>query len=94
VTAFLTSLAVQQGVAASTQNQALSALVFLYGELLGVDLDWLRGLVHAQRPERLPVVLTQEEVRRVLAQLDGTVWLMRRCYTAPDCGFSNARNCG
>jgi integron integrase len=76
VTAFLTSLAVQQGVAASTQNQALSALIFLYGEVLGVELDWLRGLVRARRPERLPVVLTQDEVRRVLAQLDGTVWLM------------------
>jgi integron integrase len=76
VTAFLTSLAVQQGVAASTQNQALSALIFLYGEVLGVELDWLRGLIRARRPERLPVVLTQDEVRRVLAQLDGTVWLM------------------
>jgi integron integrase len=76
VTAFLTSLAVQQGVAASTQNQALSALIFLYGEVLGTELDRLRGLVRAQRPERLPVVLTREEVRRVLARLDGTAWLM------------------
>jgi integron integrase len=76
VTAFLTSLAVQQGVAASTQNQALSALIFLYGEVLGVELDWLRGLVRARGPERLPVVLTKDEVRRVLGQLDGTVWLM------------------
>jgi integron integrase len=76
VTAFLTSLAVQQGVSASTQNQALSALIFLYAEVLGVELDWLRGLVRARRPERLPVVLTQDEVRRALAQLDGTVWLM------------------
>lgn len=76
VTAFLTSLAVQHGVAASTQNQALSALVFLYVEVLGIELDWLRGLVRAQRPERLPVVLTPDEVRRVLAQLDGTAWLM------------------
>ena len=76
VTAFLTSLAVQQGVAASTQNQALSALIFLYGEVLGVELDWLRGLVRARRPERLPVVLTKVEAGRVLAQLDSTVWLM------------------
>ena len=76
VAAFLTWLAVQQGVAASTQNQALSALIFLYGEVLGVELDWLRGLIRARRPERLPVVLTQDEVRCVLAELDGTVWLM------------------
>jgi integron integrase len=76
VTAFLTSLAVQQGVAASTQNQALSALIFLYGEVLGVELDWLRGLVRARGPERLPVVLTKDEVRGVLGQLDGTVLLM------------------
>ena len=76
VAAFLTSLAVQQGVAASTQNQALSALIFLYGEVFGLELDWLRGLIRARRPERLPVVLTQDEVRCVLAELDGTVWLM------------------
>ncbi len=76
VVAFLSSLAVDRGVAASTQNQALSALVFLYAEVLAVELDWLRGLVRAKRPGRLPVVLTQNEVRRLLAQLEGVVWLM------------------
>jgi integron integrase len=76
VVAFLSSLAVQGHVAASTQNQALSALVFLYGEVLGAELDWLQGLVRAKRPERLPVVLTREEVQRVLARLHGTVLLM------------------
>jgi integron integrase len=76
VVAFLSSLAVQGHVAASTQNQALSALVFLCGEVLKVELDWLQGLVRAKRPERLPVVLTQEEVRSLLAQLRGTGWLM------------------
>jgi integron integrase len=76
VTAFLSSLAVHGGVAASTQNQALSALLFLYGDVLRVELDWLHGLVRAQRPARLPVVLTPDEVRRLLAALDGTVWLM------------------
>ena len=76
VVAFLSSLAVHEHVAASTQNQALSALVFLYGEVLGVELDWLQGLVRAKRPERLPIVLTQDEVRRVLSQLRATVWLM------------------
>ena len=76
VTAFLSSLAVQGGVAASTQNQALSALMFLYAEVLGEGLDWLAGLVRARRPARLPVVLTVEEVRRLLAELRGTEWLM------------------
>jgi integron integrase len=76
VVAFLSSLALKGHVAASTQNQALSALVFLYGEVLGVELDWLQGLVRAKRPERLPVVLTQDEVRRLLSGLSGTVWLM------------------
>jgi integrase len=76
VVASLSSLAVDGGVAASTQNQALSALVFLYGDVLNVELDWLQGLVRAKRPERLPVVLTQDEVRRLLAELRGTEWLM------------------
>jgi integron integrase len=76
VVAFLSSLALKGHVAASTQNQALSALVFLYGEVLGIELDWLQGLVRAKRPGRLPVVLTQDEVRRLLSGLSGTVWLM------------------
>ncbi|MDQ3171715.1 MAG: integron integrase [Acidobacteriota bacterium] len=76
VVAFLSSLAVDGGVAASTQNQALSALVFLYGDVLGVELDWLQGLVRAKRPERLPVVLTQDETARLLSELRGTEWLM------------------
>ena len=76
VVAFLSSLAVHGHVAASTQNQALSALVFLYGDVLNLKLDWLHGLVRAKRPERLPVVLTRDEVRSLLARLRGTVWLM------------------
>ena len=71
VVAFLSSLATQGRVAASTQNQALSALVFLYSEVLNAELDWLGGLVRAKRPERLPVVLTQDEVRRLLSALQG-----------------------
>src|SRR3989338_1671760 len=71
ITRFLTSLAVDGGVAASTQNQALSALLFLYKDVLELDLPWLDGLVRARRPERLPVVLTREEVRAVLQRLDG-----------------------
>jgi integron integrase len=76
VTRFLTSLAVEDHVAASTQNQALSALLFLYREVLGVGLPWLDGIVRARRPERLPVVLTREEVRAVLQRLEGVPRLM------------------
>ena len=63
-------------MAASTQNQALSALLFLYRDILELDLPWLNGVVHAKRPERLPVVLSREEVRVVLRQLDGMPRLM------------------
>jgi integron integrase len=76
VTAFLPSLAVQGKVAASTQNQALSALLFLYREVLGVELPWLDDVVRAKRPVHLPVVLTREEVRAVLQRLDGVPRLM------------------
>src|SRR5207247_8926309 len=76
VTAFLTSLAVHDKVAASTQNQALSALLFLYREVLGVDLPWLDDVVRAKRPRFLPAVLTREEVRSVLQRLDGVQRLM------------------
>jgi integron integrase len=74
--AFLTHLAVDRNVAASTQNQALSAILFLYREVLRRPLDELGRVAPARRPERLPTVLTRDEVRSVLAQLDGTAWLM------------------
>ena len=73
VTRFLSSLAVDGRVAASTQNQALSALLFLYREVLELDLPWLDGIVRA---ERLPVVLTRDEVRAVLLRLEGVPRLM------------------
>lgn len=76
VTAFLSHLAVDGDVAASTQNQALSALLFLYQQVLEVKLDWLDDVVRAKRPKRLPVVLSRDEVRHVLGQLDGTYRLM------------------
>ena len=76
VTRFLSSLAVDGRVAASTQNQALSALLFLYREVLELDLPWLDGIVRAKRPERLPVVLTRDEVRAVLLRLEGVPRLM------------------
>jgi len=76
VAQFLTSLAVEDKVAASTQNQALSALLFLYRDVLGVELPWLNDVVRAKRPQYLPVVLTREEVRAVLGRLDGVPRLM------------------
>ena len=72
VSRFLTALAVEGKVAASTQNQAMNALVFLYRIVLEHDLPWLDDVIRAQRPRHLPVVLTRDEVRRVLAHLDGT----------------------
>lgn len=71
VTAFLNHLAAERSVAASTQNQALSGLLFLYREVLGRKLAWLDGLQRASRPPRLPTVLTRAEVERLLAGLSG-----------------------
>jgi len=76
VTAFLNALATRGHVAASTQNQALAALLFLYREVLGIQLPWLDDLVHAKTPARLPVVLTRDEVRAVLARMEGEPRLM------------------
>ncbi|MBU1691370.1 MAG: integron integrase [Gammaproteobacteria bacterium] len=76
--AFLTHLAVKGKVSASTQNQAKSALLFLYREVLGVDLPWLENVEQAKAPKRLPVVLTPEETKAVLAKMSGTYGLMGR----------------
>jgi integron integrase len=73
---FLTNLAVQGQVAAFTQNQALNALMFLYREVLHKEMEWLKDTIRAKRPTRLPVVLTPDEVRNLLAHLEGTRWLM------------------
>lgn len=73
ISAFLTMLATERHVAASTQNQALAALLFLYQEVLGRPLDWLQNVVHAKRPERVPVVLTRTEVAAVLAKMEDGV---------------------
>jgi len=75
VTAFVSGLATR-GVSASTQNQALSAILFLYEVVIGARLEWMHTIVRAQRPTRLPVVLSREEVSSLLARLRGPVWLM------------------
>ena len=72
VRAFLSHLATEEEVAASTQNQAFAALLFLYGNVLGIDLGTIASVVRAKRPSRLPTVFTKDEVRAVLAKLDGT----------------------
>jgi integron integrase len=72
VRAFLSYLAAEEDVAASTQNQAFAALLFLYGPVLGKDLGPIASVVRAKRPKRLPVVFTREEVRAVLARMEGT----------------------
>jgi integron integrase len=77
VNAFLTHLAVEQNVSASTQNQALCALLFLYDAVLGTPLNQL-NVVRANRPKRLPVVLTREEVRTVLSRMEGVHALLGR----------------
>jgi integrase len=76
ITAFLTSLATRTRVSASTQNQALSALLFLYRGVLGVEPGEMPPIVRARTPERLPVVLSREEVAVVLRQLGGTMWII------------------
>ena len=76
VAAFLTHLAVERGVGASTQNQAKSSLLFLYRVVLGVALPWLDEIVAAKDSRRLPVVLTPSEVRALLHELNGSVGLM------------------
>lgn len=76
VTEFLNHLARSRNVAASTQNQALASLLFLYKEVLDTTLPWLNEIEYAKRPARLPVVFSTEEARCILAHLQGTAWLM------------------
>ncbi len=76
VTEFLTHLAREGQVAASTQNQALSALLFLYKEVLNVEIGWLDGVERVKRPARLPVVLARDDVHKIFAHLHGTPRLM------------------
>jgi integron integrase len=76
IEAFLTDLAVEKTVSASTQNQALSALLFLYKEVLRVDLPWLEKFTPAKKSSHIPIVLTKEEVKLIINQLKGTNWLI------------------
>jgi len=73
---FLTHLAVEGRVSASTQNQARCALLFLYKEVLETELPWLDDVEQAKTPKRLPVVLNRDEVQAILSRLQGTHWLI------------------
>jgi len=76
INAFLTHLAVKERVSASTQTQALSALLFLYRHVLGREIGDLGEVIRARKPRRLPVVMTREETKAVLSHLNGDKWLM------------------
>ena len=76
VRAFLTDLAVRRGVVAATQNQALNALLFLYREVMGGEMAWVDGFERAKRSQRVPMVLSQAEVRGLLGRLSGTQLLI------------------
>jgi len=89
---FLTHLAVEGRVAAATQNQALAALLFLYREVLEVDLAWIENVVRARMPARVPVVLPRQDVQRLLEELHGELHLIAHCSTAAACG--SWKRCG
>jgi len=76
ISEFLSDLAVRHKVSSPTQTQALSALLFLYRRVLGLELPWIDTIVRARKPARLPVVLSVDEVQRLLAELDGVYWLI------------------
>jgi integron integrase len=76
IEAFLTHLAVNRNVAASTQNQAFNALLFLYKEVLELEFDEIKGVVRAKKPQKLPVVFAKSEVRAILDHLENDKWLI------------------
>ncbi len=84
VTAFLNHLVRSRDVAASTQNQALAALLFLYREVLDIQLAWLDGIERAKRPARVPSVLSVGEVTALLFRMKGVKWLMAPCCMGRD----------
>ena len=84
VTSFLSHLAVNRRVSASTQNQAMAAILFLYKEVLRQPLDWLDNIHRAKKPERLPLVFTRDEVRSILAHLEGSKWIVVTLLYGPD----------
>jgi site-specific recombinase XerD len=82
---FISHLAVHEGISASTQTVALSALLFLYRDVLKQELPYVSNIERAQKPKRLPVVFTRDEVKRLLANLEGAHWLIAALCMAQDC---------
>jgi integrase len=76
ISAFLAHLAVNRNVAASTQNQAFNALLFLYRNVLGIEFGELKDVQRARKPRKLPVVFTKDEIRQIITQLEGYKWIM------------------
>jgi len=76
IESFLTHLAVEGRVSASTQSQAKAALLFLYQRVLKMDVDWLKDVIAAKQPQRMPTVLTVGEVRSLLSRMEGLPWLI------------------
>src|SRR5437016_5220316 len=76
IRAFISHLAVERGITASTQTVALSALLFLYRDVLKKDLPYVSNIERAQKPKRLPVVFTRDETERIMANLEGVYWLI------------------
>ncbi|MBB1075336.1 phage integrase N-terminal SAM-like domain-containing protein [Rhodoferax sp. 4810] len=83
VEAFLTHLATDRKVSASTHNQALSALLFLYREVLNIELPWMDGINRPTQKRRIPSVLTKDEVAGLLAHMDGQTALLARLLSSP-----------
>nr|WP_181550579.1 integron integrase [Desulfosalsimonas propionicica] len=79
ISAFLTHLAVNRNVAASTQNQAFNALLFLYRNVLGIEFGELKDVQRAKKSRKLPVVFTKDEIRQIITQLEGYKWIMAQC---------------
>jgi site-specific recombinase XerD len=93
VEAFLSWLANTRHVAVSTHRQALSALLFLYGKVLGVDLPWMTEIGRPHTKRRLPAVLSPDEVARILCLLDGSSGCSRSCCTALGCASLKGCSC-
>ncbi|WP_245616790.1 phage integrase N-terminal SAM-like domain-containing protein [Comamonas granuli] len=86
----MSHLAVDRQVAASTQNQAKSAILYLYKQVLGMELPWLNEVIQAKRPRRLPVVLTPSEVRELLMHMEGTAGLVAQLLYGTGLGLMSA----
>lgn len=86
----MSHLAVDRQVAASTQNQAKSAILYLYKQVLGMELPWLNEVIQAKRPRRLPMVLTPSEVRELLMHMEGTAGLVAQLLYGTGLGLMSA----